>query len=272
MPGRTSNEFWDAMKARMVPYLLVAHESSASVMADASARVTGEVGVFSVVPGPGLTNAMTGIGEALLDSVPIVGLITDVTWGGNAPVGQVHSLPNTPLVRPIVKAVFEVHHQAEIPDARSTRRSATPGWARPRSVAVVIPFQFYSEVWDYDCPVPLPYPLPFDEGAYRQALCLLADRSKRVGIYAGMGCLNAGPLLMAVAETLQAPVATSVSGKGCIPDAHPLAVGCAGLWQAGDCSRAEPNGRSRTSISSWRSESATARSRRPITPSPSTTR
>ena len=47
-------------------------------MADASARVTGEVGVFSVVPGPGLTNAMTGIGEALLDSVPIVGIITDV--------------------------------------------------------------------------------------------------------------------------------------------------------------------------------------------------
>ena len=47
-------------------------------MADASARATGEVGVFSVVPGPGLTNALTGIGEALFDSIPIVGIITDV--------------------------------------------------------------------------------------------------------------------------------------------------------------------------------------------------
>ena len=224
IPGAQNNEFWDALKARMVPYLLVAHESSASVMADAAARVTGEVGVFSVVPGPGLTNAMTGIGEALLDSVPIVGIITDVTWGANAPVGQVHSLPNTPLVRPIVKAVFEVHHQAEIPGAiHQAFRYARLG--EPGPVAVVIPFHFYSEVWDFDCPVPLPYPLAFDEGAYRQALCLLADRRKRVGIYAGMGCLDAGPLLMAVAETLQAPVATSVSGKGCIPDAHPLAVG-----------------------------------------------
>ena len=54
------------MKARGVPYMLTAHEASASVMADASARVTGEVGVFSVVPGPGLTNALTGIGEASL--------------------------------------------------------------------------------------------------------------------------------------------------------------------------------------------------------------
>ena len=95
------------MKARGVPYLLVTNEMSSSVMADAAARVTGEVGVFSVVPGPGLTNAMTGIGEAFLDSVPIVGIITDVNRGPHAPIGQVHSLPNTALIRPIVKAVIE---------------------------------------------------------------------------------------------------------------------------------------------------------------------
>ena len=53
IPGAQTNELWDAFKARGVPYLLVANESSASVMADASARATGEVGVFSVVPGPG---------------------------------------------------------------------------------------------------------------------------------------------------------------------------------------------------------------------------
>src|SRR3954454_9238022 len=105
------------LKAHQLPYLLVTHEASASVMADASARVTGEVGVFSVVPGPGLTNAMTGIGEALLDSVPIVGIITDVDRSPHAPIGQVHSLPNTALLRPIVKGVCEVRHQAEIPGA-----------------------------------------------------------------------------------------------------------------------------------------------------------
>ena len=67
-----NNEFWDALKAKGVPYLLVNTEASASVMADAAAHATGSVGVFSVVPGPGLTNALTGIGEALYDSVPIV--------------------------------------------------------------------------------------------------------------------------------------------------------------------------------------------------------
>ena len=73
--------------------------------------------------------------------------------------------------------------------------------------------------------MPPPCPPPFDEQAYRRALAHLSDRRRRVGIYAGLGCVDAGPSLAAVAELLQAPVATSVSGKGCISDAHPLAVG-----------------------------------------------
>jgi acetolactate synthase-1/2/3 large subunit len=224
IPGAQNNELWDALKARRVPYLLVTHESSASVMADGSARATGQVGVFSVVPGPGLTNALTGIGEALLDSVPIVGIITDVNRGANAPIGQVHSLPNSALLRPITKAVIEVRHTAEIPSAiHQAYRIAVAG--EPGPVAVVIPFPFYNEVWDFDTPIPPPHPLPFDEGAYRQVVARLSNRDCRVGIYAGMGCLDAGGSLAATAEMLQAPVATSVSGKGCIPDAHPLAVG-----------------------------------------------
>jgi acetolactate synthase-1/2/3 large subunit len=165
IPGAQNNELWDALKARQVPYLLVTNESSASVMADASARVTGEVGVFAVVPGPGLTNAMTGIGEALLDSVPVVGIVTDVDNRPGAPIGQVHSLPNAALLRPIVKQVIEVRHQAEIPGAiHQAYRVARCG--EPGPVAVVIPFPFYNMAWDYDQGVPPPYPVPFDESVY----------------------------------------------------------------------------------------------------------
>src|SRR5438445_232908 len=74
-------------------------------------------------------------------------------------------------------------------------------------------------------PMPPPLPVPFDEAAYRRALNVLCDRRRRVGIYAGLGCLHATAALASVAETLQAPVATSVSGKGVISDSHPLAVG-----------------------------------------------
>jgi acetolactate synthase I/II/III large subunit len=224
IPGAQNNEFWDALKAKGVPYLLVAHEASASVMADASARATGTVGVFSVVPGPGLTNALTGIGEALYDSIPVVGLITDIDRSPHAKIGQVHGLANAAILRPVVKALVEVRHQAEIPQAIfQAFQVASSG--EPGPVGVVIPYPLYAEVWNYDLPVPPPCPVPFDEQAYRRALAHLSDRRRRIGIYAGLGCVDAGQSLAAVAELLQAPVATSVSGKGTLPDNHPLAVG-----------------------------------------------
>ncbi len=141
-----------------------------------------------------------------------------------APVGQVHGLANAAIVRPVVKAAIEVRHQAEIPGAIfQAFRVAASG--EPGPAVVIIPFPFYQEAWDYDQPAPPPYPVPFDEAAYGRALVHLSDRRRRVGIYAGLGCVDAAPALAAVAELLQAPVATSVSGKGCIPDTHPLAVG-----------------------------------------------
>ncbi len=224
VPGAQNNEFWDAMKAAQLPYLLVAHESAASVMADASARVTGRVGVCSVIPGPGLTNALTGIGEALLDSSPIVALVTDVERGPQAYTTQVHGLSNTAILRTVCKGVIAVSHQGQIQAAiHQAFRLARSGPQGP--VGVVIPYHLYSEVWNYDHPVPLELMPPWDESGYRAAVRLLCDRSHRVGIYAGLGCAEASGELQAVAELLQAPVATTVSGKGVISDHHPLAVG-----------------------------------------------
>jgi len=224
IPGAQNNELWDAFKQYEVPYMLVAHEASASVMADASARATGRVGAFSVVPGPGLTNCLTGLGEALYDGIPLVAIITDIDRSAGAPIGQVHGLANEALLRPVVKAQFVVRHAAEIPGTLfHAFRLAQAG--EPGPVGVVIPYPFFMEVWDYDQAPPPPMPAPFDEAAYRRIVCHLQDRKKRVGIYAGLGCVDAGPSLTAVAEMLQAPVATSVSGKGAIADAHPLAVG-----------------------------------------------
>src|SRR4051794_32655889 len=78
IPGAQENELWDAFKSRGLPYLLVTHEFSAATMADGYARATGCLGVICVVPGPGVTNSLTGLGEALLDSVPIVAIVGDV--------------------------------------------------------------------------------------------------------------------------------------------------------------------------------------------------
>src|SRR5947207_1749013 len=128
------------------------------------------------------------------------------------------------LLRPAVKAVYAVRHVGEIPgavqQAFACARSGEPGPA-----AVVIPYNLFLDAHDFRVPPPPEPELPWDEAAAAQALALLADRRLRVGIYAGLGCMDYAAALAQVAELLQAPVATSVSGKGAIPESHPLAVG-----------------------------------------------
>jgi len=224
IPGAQQNELWDTMKTKQLRYLLVTHEFSASTMADGYARSTGMPGVLCVVPGPGLTNAISGIGEALLDSVPMVCIVGDIGNGRHYRPFQVHSLPQVGLLRNVTKEVLAVQHVADIPAAvRQAFLLARSG--EPGPVGVVVPYNLLLEAAQYDSP-PLAGPaLPFAEIAYRQALCLLQDRRLRIGIYAGLGCMPYAPALVRLAEVLQAPVATSIAGKGVIPENHPLAVG-----------------------------------------------
>jgi acetolactate synthase I/II/III large subunit len=224
IPGAQENEVWDTMKSRGLPYLLVTHEFSAAAMADGYARATGKVGVICVVPGPGVTNSLSGIGEALLDSVPLVCIVCDVARGDKYHPFQVHDLPQVGLVRQVTKAVFDVGKVECIPEAVfqafALARSGEPG-----PVAVVVPYNLFIDSCKYNVSPPPPPGLPFDEAAFAKALCLLSNPKHRVGIYAGLGCMDSSEQVVQVAELMQAPVATSVSGKGVISECHPLAVG-----------------------------------------------
>src|SRR5579871_13483 len=224
IPGAQENELWDAFKSKNLPYLLVTHEFSAACMADGYARATGQPGVLCVVPGPGVTNSLTGLGEALLDSVPVVAIVGDVANGDKYRPFQVHSLPQAALLQQVTKGVFEAHTVAEIPGAVDAAfRLALCG--EPGPAAVVVPYNLLIETAKFHCPPPGPPEVVFDDAAFACALGVLGDRKLRVGIYAGQGCMDCAADLARVAELLQAPVATSVSGKGVIDECHPLAVG-----------------------------------------------
>lgn len=224
IPGAQENELWDEFKSRGVPYMLVAHEFSAACMADGYARSTGRPGVVSVVPGPGVTNILTGLGEALLDSSPVVAIVGDVANGDDYRPFQVHALDQAALLKPVTKCVTVVSHVHEIPTViRQAFAVAVSG--EPGPTAVVIPYNLFIDKADFDSPPSGPPALPYDENAVQTAIAVLANPKLRVGIYAGYGCMDHGAALTAVAELLQAPVATSVSGKGVIDECHPLAVG-----------------------------------------------
>jgi acetolactate synthase I/II/III large subunit len=224
IPGAQDNELWDTMKTKGLPYLLVTHEFSAACMADGYARSTGKPGVLCVVPGPGVTNSLTGLGEALLDSSPVVAIVCDVARGEKYKPFQVHELPQVGLLQQVTKGVFPVKTVGEIPNAvREAMALAVSG--EPGPTAVVVPYPLFIETYKFNCP-PLAAPaLPLAEEAFGRAVALLANKKHRVGIYAGAGCMDYSQQLVEAAELLQAPVATSVSGKGAIPESHPLAVG-----------------------------------------------
>ena len=224
IPGAQENELWDTFKEKGVPYLLVTHEFSAACMADGYARSTGRPGVLCVVPGPGVTNSLTGLGEALLDSSPVVAIVGDVATGDKYRPFQVHALNQIDLLKPVCKCVYPVTSVGQIAAAvRQAFVAAMEG--EPGPVAVVIPYNLLIETHDYRTAPPAGPGLPFDDTAFAKAVALLSDHKHRVGIYAGLGCMDFGQSLAAVAELLQAPIATSVSGRGCVSDCHPLAVG-----------------------------------------------
>src|SRR4051794_12710403 len=224
IPGAQENELWDAFKSKNLHYLLVTHEFSAACMADGYARSTGQPGVLCVVPGPGVTNSLSGLGEALLDSVPVVAIVGDVGNGQHARPFQVHCLNTVALLQPVTKCVFPVRCVTDIPGAIQQAFAAALS-GEPGPTAVVIPFNLFLESHDFRVPPPPAPTSPWDEPAAARAVQMLADRRIKVGIYAGLGCMNAADALCRAAELLQAPVATSVSGKGVIPETHPLAVG-----------------------------------------------
>src|SRR5262245_26684793 len=189
IPGAQENELWDAMKSKGLGYLLCTHEFSAAGMADGAARVTGKPGVLCVVPGPGLTNSLGGIGEALLDSIPLVCIIGDVARGDKYRPFQLHELPQVGLAKQVTKEVVEVSNVADIPDAvRRAFYVAKSG--EPGPAAVVVPYNLLIESHHFDSgPVGDP-PVPFDEGSFNAAVALLSDRKLHWGIYAGLGCMN----------------------------------------------------------------------------------
>jgi acetolactate synthase I/II/III large subunit len=224
IPGAQDNELWDTMKSKCLSYLLVTHEFSASTMADGYARATGKVGVCCIVPGPGVTNALSGIAEAWLDSIPMAVIVTDVDHGPMAHAFQVHEINNIGLLQQVTKGVYKVDKIEQIPDAvRQAFTLARIGEPGPVAVVVQYPF-FIAEANFNSAPLPPPPP-PFSEEPFQRALEKICDQKYRVGIIAGLGCMDYSAQLTQLAEVLQAPVATSVSGKGVISECHPLSVG-----------------------------------------------
>ena len=223
MPGAHLLELIDSLIDSPIRSILTTSEQAAVFMADGYARATGTVGVCIAIPGPGLTNMITGLAESLVDSSPLVIFVVGIEKSRMA--FHLHEIDQLAIVKPVVKKIITIAKGIEIPNSVANAfYCAEEG--EPGPVVVEIPRRLLREETEY-----LPCLKVFNKDACKtthDAIVQITDlltQARLCGIYAGKGALAASHQVIQIAKMLSAPVATTISGKGVIPEDHELSVG-----------------------------------------------
>jgi acetolactate synthase I/II/III large subunit len=226
IPGTHNIELYDALaRSTKVRPILVTDEQSASFMADGVARSSGQLAVVNVVPGAGLTHALSGIAEAYLDGIPMLVLACGIRRD-TGKAFQLHDVDQLGIARPVTKGQFQVAHGSEIYSTiRHACQKARSAPAGP--VIVEIPAEHY--LFRHNVELQKPNPPPARPSPLREEVdraCTLLKASRRPLLYLGLGAMEGGADLVALAERLNAPVATTFEGKGIFNEKHPLWLWC----------------------------------------------
>ena len=227
IPGTHNIELYDSLaRSTKVRPILVTDEQSASFMADGVARSSGMLAAANVVPGAGLTHALSGIAEAYLDGIPMLVLACGIRRD-TGKAYQLHAVDQLAIARPVTKAQFLIEKGADLYD--TIRRACRIARAAPAGpVFVEVPAEHYIFRHDVDLDAyreEHDTPPTFRAADLDQARGLLAA-CRRPLLYLGLGAAGAGADLVALAERLEAPVATTFEGKGIFPESHLLWLWC----------------------------------------------
>ncbi|MEM7120902.1 MAG: acetolactate synthase 3 large subunit [Pseudomonadota bacterium] len=235
-PGGAVLPIYDAIfQQNHLRHILVRQEGGAVHAAEGYARSTGKVGVVLVTSGPGATNCVTGLTDALMDSIPIVCLTGQVPTHliGNDAFQEADTVG---ITRPCTKHNYLVKSVEDLPrvlhEAFHVARSGRPG-----PVVVDLPKDVVNAEGTYLPPARVKHKsynpqVKGDMARIEEAVDLLA-KAKRPIIYAGGGVVNAGPaasqLLTNLADISGFPVTLTLMGLGALPASHKQFLGMLGM-------------------------------------------
>ena len=233
IPGGALLPVYDVLYDSDIRHVLMRHEQCAAHAADGYARASGKVGVCMATSGPGATNLVTGIANAYMDSSPIVAITGQVP---RAFIGKdaFQEIDIVGITTPITKWNVQVKSAREVPRIiKMAFYIASTGRRGPVLIDLPKDVQTEEAEMNFDERVEIrgyrptyePHPLQI-----KKAVQLLIQAERPV-IIAGGGVIasNACSELVALAETLMVPVATTLMGKGSIPENHPLSIGILGM-------------------------------------------
>jgi len=233
-PGGAALHIYDALyKQEKVKHILVRHEQGAAHAADGYARATGRPGVVLVTSGPGVTNTVTGIATAYMDSIPLV------IFSGQVPTSLIgddafQEVDAVGITRPCVKHNFLVK---DVKDLAATIKKAfyvaTTG--RPGPVLVDIPKDVTAHKHEYEYPksvIMRSYnpEIKGEPGQIKKAVDIILS-AKRPMIYTGGGVIlgEASDTLTDLVRLLGYPCTNTLMGLGAYPASDPLFVGMLGM-------------------------------------------
>lgn len=230
-PGGTIMPFYDALVDSPLKHILVRHEQGAALAANGYARASGKVGVCVATSGPGASNLVTGIADAMLDSVPMVcltGQVATPLMGTDA----FQELDVFGLTMPIVKHSFLARRVEDLPEmVREAFRIAREG--RPGPVLIDLPKDVQmadaSHLPDHVPATVDPVPAPAD-ARLAEAMAAIAGAEKPV-IYGGGGIALADAVdaFRQFVEATRIPTVLTLRALGALPGNHPQFLGMLGM-------------------------------------------
>jgi acetolactate synthase-1/2/3 large subunit len=238
VPGDTSLTLYEAIHDALpkIRHVMARDERSAGFMADAYARISCKPGICECPSGAGALYSIPGVAEANASSIPVILFTSDISLADEGK-GAITALDHHKLFEPVTKWSTFLKQVEKIPETvRRAFRVATTG--RPGAVHLAFPQEVLTREFPGNAQMIFPEPECVDYPAYRtrgsrkhleEAVGYLL-KSTRPVIIAGGGANHsqAGQEIIALSEWLAAPVVTTISGQGIMPDDHPLALGVVG--------------------------------------------
>lgn len=226
IPGVHTVEFYRALTTSGLRHVTPRHEQGASLMAYGYGLATGRPAACSLITGPGLLNAATGIGQAYSDSVPmLVVAATNKTNQLTMGRGYLHEMPNQ---HDAARTVTGFNHHLRAPENLPevfAQAYALFESGRPRPVGIEVPRDLFAQPAEADIAAWPRTPKPAPSAAALQEAAVKLSAAERPVILLGGGAKWAGAAARRLAEQTGALVVTTVAAKGAIPETHPQSGG-----------------------------------------------
>ena len=226
IPGVHTLEFCRGLNNSSIRHVQARNEQGAGFMADGYARASGRPGVALLISGPGVTNALTAVGQAFADSIPMLVLSADnASYTLGKGWGCLHEVSSLTAATAPLTAFSATAMSAEEVPVLIARAFSVFSSERPRPVHIAIPIDVLEMPASGDWGIAELPPRPAPTAKKVERACELLRNSTQPMICVGGGAKLAGDAITEIAERLGAAVISSINGKGIVAGSHPLSLG-----------------------------------------------